>query len=285
MSNTLQILIAFFVLLCFIIGCERPKSLEFQTIQKVSITDVRKDTLTFSITVAFFNPNRLGAILRTLDYELKIDHELAGFGSYQENFELPPLKNFTITLPLIVTKSSWEVWKTALLEKDTVQFSIITRGKAKAGWISRNLQSVIKKRIALKSLLNEQFKQEANRFHPKLVAIRLESAGLLKQRLIAEVEYFNPYPFPIEIDSANVSLFINRNFIGQIDFHQTLILYPIQITKATHPIEISTFWASGLLLSNMLNQALEYSLEGVAYLQLETFTLRVPIAFKGIYSP
>lgn len=278
------IILSLFILILILVGCAKTKPLKLIEIKDVNLEEMQSDTITINTTARFFNPNRYRANVQSIDYIIFLDNERAAVGRIKNLNEIPPVDEFELTIPLKIAKDNWEIWRQALMDKDTVEVAIRSTVKTKVFFFKRTIHSLIKKNLALKSVVAEWINQEINKFQPKISNIKLESAGLLKQNIAAEIEYFNPYSFDIQLDSVNVDVYVNQNLLGEINVNQPLLLISKTTTKTAYRIPVNTFTVSSLVLSKLWDSSIEYQLKGTVRVNVAFFSIKIPVLISGSYT-
>lgn len=263
----------------------KPKPLQFVSFQNAELISIQNDTISLSVTGNFFNPNRYAAKIENLEYTFFVDNEVAGFGQFLDEQQIPSKEEFQLTVPLTLTKDELDVWKGMLLEKDTVELKIISKVKVKAGLYHKNVKSTTKKNLAIKEKAAEWIQRELTKFQPKVGEIHFESIGLLKQRVAADVNYHNPYPFDLQIDSLSVDVKINQVRLGSITVNEPLKLVSGKTVTTSYRLDISTFLASGIAMAGVVNKTLQYEMTGSARIGMASIYLKVPIKINGTYEP
>lgn len=127
----LLILCAFFYLMIFATGCQKPKDLVFKQVQNISLDNLSFNNATLKMELVYYNPNNFGLELSRTDFDIFVNNNLLGHSLQDLQLKIPSRKDFTV--PLQVDLDMKNLLKNGIMALTNKDVQVRLLGKAKIG--------------------------------------------------------------------------------------------------------------------------------------------------------
>ena len=111
--------------------------------------------------------------------------------------------------------------------------------------------------------------------------LRIDSIGEAQSVVSAELKYYNPNNYPLQLKQGEVDVYLNQQFAGH-SFLDSLVVIP---RKDTFYLPVKMRLSMSVVTSNALNilfnREMDIRLQGKARIGRSGFYMNVPILYEG----
>ncbi len=263
------------------ISCSVIKPPQFAGIERVEVDAIGEDSTSLAVSIALYNPNRVGATLERAYYDVLLDGELAGKGTWTGYTEIAARDTIRLTLPLVLRDSYLPVWERAVLGADSVNVTAPVKLELSTGIGQLEQEFELDVILPFKQMVRDWASEQVDRAGIEIERVGLRKLGVQEQELTVRIGFINPFDADLTVDSLDLDLFINDSMTGEIHSHEMLHLVPLSPIHTDLKLRVGSLKLGSSVISGVLNRGWEWRVEGTAHLVFRELKITVPVEDRG----
>lgn len=255
------------------------KTPELQEIETFDIIRQSGDTLEIEIKALMKNPNSIGANVTKVDAEIFIDGKQIGLVKHTGKIKLKAKKSSSVSMVSLLHLPEFSKQFPNMMEKDSCLLEIKGKYQVKVGIAKFNLSRDLKKKMAFKSIIEDQIQKTLAKRGIAIRKIWPSEVKLGKSEWEIDFLVYNDFGIDYHLDAikADINMADNKSEFGKVDVSDTQLIKKQSSKKIASSVSINNIRAFSQALGSVFGKK-EVTVSGHAWVRIGKHKFKVPFS-------